>query len=126
MSHHGGSSPRLRGQSPPKPPSSRVSRGPPSSPTRSPAGSATGSAPVNPFQKGLGFDPARSVTEGNVPASNRRLELPPEAYMVEPLDRQFARRPGYNENGKKISVELNHYAVVKRKDNFRVYQYDVR
>lgn len=39
---------------------------------------------------------------------------------------RFAKRPNYNEAGKKISIEVNQYAVVKRKENFKVFQYDVR
>lgn len=42
------------------------------------------------------------------------------------MDSRFAKRPNYNEAGKKISIEVNQYAVVKRKDNFKVFQYDVR
>ena len=143
-----GASPRRPGQSPPS--SSRCrssSRGPPVSPTRSQAGSVSGSGPSNPFGKSLGFDPARSEAgRDEAPVGNRRLELPPEAYMVvsypqyavskifflvltygkNPLDSRFAKRPGYNAAGKKINVEVNQYAMIKRKDNFKVFQYDVR
>lgn len=91
----------------------------------------------------MGYDPARSET-GEEPRLNKRLDLPPEAYMKvrlspvsdlvllmltslqDPMDSRFAKRPNYNEAGKKISVEVNQYAVIKRKDNFKVFQYDVR
>ena len=92
----------------------------------------------------MGYDPARSET-GEEPRFNKRLDLPPEAYMKvrlfqmhslvlssvltprqDPMDSRFAKRPNYNEVGKKVSIEVNQYAVVKRKENFKVFQYDVR
>ena len=47
-------------------------------------------------------------------------------FLQHPLDNRFARRPGYNETGKRIKVEVNQYAMIARKDNFKVFQYDVR
>ncbi|SPO05231.1 related to argonaute like post-transcriptional gene silencing protein QDE-2 [Cephalotrichum gorgonifer] len=128
MSHHG----RSPGHSPSHSQSSRPSsRGHPASgaqtsPTRSRAGSAAGSLgpPPNPFGKGMGYDPAKPEVEEE-PQANRRLELPPEAYMMNPLDGRFTKRPGYNTSGKEIKIEVNQYAVVKRKPDFKVFQYDI-
>lgn len=42
------------------------------------------------------------------------------------MDSRIAKRPNYNEAGKKISIEVNQYAAVKRKANFKIWQCDVR
>ncbi len=45
--------------------------------------------------------------------------------MQDPLDGRFAKRPGYNNNGAAVKIEVNQYAVTQRKPDFKVFQYDV-
>ncbi|KAK9423636.1 putative Piwi domain-containing protein [Seiridium unicorne] len=112
----------------------------PSSPSRSPAGSTaggsqTGSPPrsgTGPFQKGTGVDPA---FDPNDPKSSRpqiteteligkRIDLPAEAFRSPSVGTPFAKRPGFNTDGKPILVQLNLFAVTNLPGG-DIQQYDV-
>ncbi|PKS13025.1 hypothetical protein jhhlp_000366 [Lomentospora prolificans] len=98
------------------------------SPALSRAGSTSGSPSAEkgktPFGRGMGYDPAKPE---QIPKNkfNSRVDLPPEAYMKEPIDNRFTKRPGFNTTGRVISVDVNQFAVTSINQSLKIYQYDI-
>ncbi|KAI2631219.1 Piwi domain-containing protein [Xylaria nigripes] len=55
----------------------------------------------------------------------KRVDLPADAYLVNPDKGRFTIRPGFNTKGKPIQVQLNIFPVLDFKDQQTIYQYDV-
>ncbi|KAI1826647.1 Piwi domain-containing protein [Xylaria intraflava] len=55
----------------------------------------------------------------------RRVDLPAEAYLLEPAKSRFTRRPGFNKTGKAIQVQLNLFPIIEFDNQKTIYQYDV-
>ncbi|KAI9147761.1 Protein argonaute [Paramyrothecium foliicola] len=113
-----------RGRSPPRNPGSR---GP--SPSRSPASAPPGS-PGGPggrpgWPQGMGVDPAKPAS-GRDDKGNTRMELPPDAYILDANKDVFPIRGNkYNTEGKPEMIEVNQYRMTKFDFNKKIYQYDV-
>ncbi|KAG6012482.1 hypothetical protein E4U43_007782 [Claviceps pusilla] len=94
-----------------------------------PSGSRTGSAAPSAgrpsgWVAGPGFDPARSTTQQD--KGNTRMELPPDAYVLDAQKDIFALRGNkYNTDGSKAIVEVNQYRMTKFDFAKKIFQYDV-
>ncbi|KAK0625289.1 Piwi domain-containing protein [Bombardia bombarda] len=55
---------------------------------------------------------------------NKRVDLPPEAYIVSGFQPEFAARPGMSNSGKPITVQVNQFAVTQL-TNPDVFTYDI-
>jgi eukaryotic translation initiation factor 2C len=95
-------------------------------PSQSPARSASGSAAGRPagYAKPLGFDPAKPQKQED--QGNTRMELPPDAYVMETKKDLFTLRNGrFNTEGKAEMIEVNQYRMTKFDFSKKIYQYDV-
>ncbi|KAG4026171.1 hypothetical protein MFRU_044g00410 [Monilinia fructicola] len=123
----------------------RANHGPPSSPGNSdqpprpsaPPASSSGRPPSggfdgpgeprmpNPFGPGVGFDPAKDTKRDEGRKFNTRVELPcyRDNYDI-PASTILPARPGYNTQGKTVSIRVNQYKVLDAPRN-DVYQYDI-
>ena len=88
----------------------------------SPARSAAG--PGQPgWTQGPGFDPARM---GTAKKGNTRMELPPDAYVLDSKKSMFTLRGNkLNTEGSPAVVEVNQYRMTKFDFTKKIYQYDV-
>ncbi|ESZ91253.1 hypothetical protein SBOR_8346 [Sclerotinia borealis F-4128] len=84
-----------------------------------------GEPKTNPFGPGLGFDPARDPGKDESRKFNTRVELPcyRDNYDI-PASSILPARPGYNTNGKAVSIRVNQYKVLDAPRN-DIYQYDI-
>ncbi|KAG6237720.1 hypothetical protein E4U25_002418 [Claviceps purpurea] len=74
--------------------------------------------------EGLGVDPARGTTQQD--KGNTRMELPPDAYILDDQKDTFALRGNkYNTEGAKAMVEVNQYRMTKFDFSKDIHQYDV-
>lgn len=74
--------------------------------------------------EGLGVDPARGTTQQD--KGNTRMELPPDAYILDDQKDTFALRGNkYNTEGSKAIVEVNQYRMTKFDYSKDIHQYDV-
>ncbi|KAI0377243.1 Piwi-domain-containing protein [Hypomontagnella monticulosa] len=90
----------------------------PGSPTR-------GSAKPSGFPKGMGFDPARQRPQlSAAELVGKRVDLPADAFKKGKDETRFAARPGYNNQGKAVKMQLNIFQVLSWTDA-DIYQYDV-
>ncbi|KAG6027619.1 hypothetical protein E4U41_000880 [Claviceps citrina] len=101
----------------------------PAPPAPGPSGSGHGS-PARPgsgaagWIAGPGFDPARGTSSQS--KGNTRMELPPDAYVLDDQKEIFALRGNkFNTEGSKIIVEVNQYRMTKFNFAMKIYQYDV-
>ncbi|KAM0239003.1 hypothetical protein ACHAP5_008441 [Fusarium lateritium] len=95
-------------------------------PSQSPARSASGSAAGGPagYPKPLGFDPAKPQKQED--QGNTRMELPPDAYVMESRKDLFTLRNNrFNTEGKAEMIEVNQYRMTKFDFSKKIYQYDV-
>ncbi|KAG5948403.1 hypothetical protein E4U53_006296 [Claviceps sorghi] len=82
-----------------------------------------GSTPAG-WAAGPGFDPARSNTQQE--KGNTRMELPPDAYVVDAQKDIFALRGNkFNTEGSKAIIEVNQYRMKKFDFAKKIFQYDV-
>ncbi|KAK2609741.1 hypothetical protein N8I77_003228 [Diaporthe amygdali] len=109
-------------QAPGSAPPSNV--GAPSGPVGSrPPSNVGGRSPPRGYPEPLGFDPAREPKKFGEDF-NKRIDLPPEAYVKGKLETPFTRRPGLGSSGKKINVQVNQFRVTGMPAH-DIFQYDV-
>ncbi|KAL3426357.1 eukaryotic translation initiation factor 2c [Phlyctema vagabunda] len=83
----------------------------------------------NPYPQGLGYDPAKPTASKQSMIVNKNIDLPQSAYKLDGayngLGAALPGRPGYNTQGREISIKVNQYKVLKypQKD---IYQYDIK
>lgn len=117
----GGSDPR-RGSSGSRPPSGGGSRG--SSPAPSGSGQPGPSAAPG-WTAGPGFDPAKPASSG-LDKPNTRMELPPEAYLLDKGKDAFCLRgQKYNTEGTQDLVHTNSIRITKVNLDKKIHQFDV-
>ncbi|KAG6264982.1 hypothetical protein E4U47_006588 [Claviceps purpurea] len=74
--------------------------------------------------EGLGVDPAKSIAQQD--KGNTRMELPPDAYILDDQKDKFALRGNkYNTEKNKAIVEVNQYRMTKFDFSKDIHQYDV-
>ncbi|KAG6298431.1 hypothetical protein E4U09_000824, partial [Claviceps aff. purpurea] len=79
---------------------------------------------VTGWVEGLGVDPARGTAQQD--KGNTRMELPPDAYILDDQKDTFALRGNkYNTEGAKAMVEVNQYRMTKFDFSKDIHQYDV-
>ncbi|KAI0592915.1 eukaryotic translation initiation factor [Biscogniauxia sp. FL1348] len=124
-SHH---SHRSQGGSTPGPSShSRAGSVSGSQASQSPSGRSTQGSPSakSGFGETLGYDPGREKRPELSPTQviGKRVDLPADAFAMGQDATPFTARPGYNDTGKPIQVQLNVFPITGWNDQ-DIYQYD--
>ncbi|GAP88545.1 putative piwi domain-containing protein [Rosellinia necatrix] len=89
-----------------------------------PRSSAIGSPSAGTAIKPHEHDPEKEKELRSVDIVGKRVDLPAEAYLESPGKSRFTPRPGFNNQGRPIQVQLNIFPIVEFRDNV-IYQYEV-